>query len=367
MEEFNRDEGKTSKRSPLKDMAVIVFTAAVIFALLSGFGGLIPVERENRAKDKAFEIYSESDFLLDTFCTVSIYGDESEAESAEEILSETMERLRRLDDLLNPSTEGSDTWRINHRTENTVEISETTGRMLESIRELEREAGGDFNVAIEPLSSLWNFDERSSAPSEEEINEALSHVHFEGWNVEKKDSSNEYIFVTDKDDLKVDPGAFAKGFIADELKAFLKEKKLSSALINLGGNVLCLGSLPDGEAFKIGLKKPEKGSDENIEILSVNDRSVVTAGIYERSFEEDGVLYHHILDTETGYPVQNDLAAVSIVGDSSLCCDFLSTTLFIKGEEEGRTFLCEFNEQRGLTGDEAYEAYFIKKDGSLER
>ena len=353
------------KRSRAKDLVLLIIIALFIFAAVRGVGGLKDSDdNENAAGGSAgYSVLSDNAFMLDTFCTVNIYASKEDEEVCKKALEVCMDRLSELDNLLNPSKEDSDIWRINHREGDAVTINETTARLLECIREPEMEAGGDFNIAVEPLSSLWNFDERKTVPEESEIEEALSHVYFGGWNVEKE--GDESIFVTEHDDLRIDVGAFAKGFIADELKKVLSDNGVSSAVINLGGNVLCVGKRPDGTNFRIGLKEPEKSSSKYLAELSVDDSSVVTAGIYERYFEENGVHYHHILDTKTGYPVQNELSAVSIVGKESVMCDFLSTTLFIKGEEEGTSFLNEFNKKRGLSGDDAYKAYFIKKDGSL--
>ncbi len=356
---------KKIKRSRGRDALMLLLIAVLVFAGATNLFGIFSGGEDQEGGKADYVVSSETAFFLDTFCSISIYGEGGTKD--DEILSEAVELLEEYDDLFNPSKEDSDISRINSRTEKRVRIDETTARLFESIEEPEREAGGDFNLAIDPVSSLWDFRENKEVPEASDIEEALSHVHFGGWSIEEKETGfgREYFFVSEYEDLRVDVGAFAKGFIADELKTFMESEGVGSAIINLGGNVNCIGKKPDGTEFEIGLRKPERGSSEDIAVLSVKDRSVVTAGIYERSFEEAGVIYHHILEPETGYPVQNELAAVSIVGDESVLCDFLSTTLLIKGEEEGLRFLREFNRKRGLMGEEAYLAFFIKKDGSL--
>ena len=135
--------------------------------------------------------------------------------------------------------------------------------------------------------------------------------------------------------MQLDPGAVAKGYIADRLKEYLVEHGVQSALINLGGNVLAIGGKEDGGAFNVGIRDPFGGVADYAAVAAVTDKSVVTSGNYERFFEEDGVRYHHILDARTGYPSDRGVAGVTVITDSSLAGDILSTVLFLTGPEEG--------------------------------
>ena len=137
----------------------------------------------------------------------------------------------------------------------------------------------------------------------------------------------------------IDLGGIAKGYIADQMKDFLNKKGISEGLINLGGNVLTVGPKHDGSSYHIGLQKPFGEAGEVITDLSVSDASVVTSGTYQRYFEKDGVLYHHILDTKTGRPIDNGLSAVTIVCPSSVDGDALSTYVFTLGLEEGLRYV----------------------------
>ena len=295
---------------------------------------------------------SSDDFLLDTFCTISIYegGDEAALESAREL-------LRYYDRLFSPQGEGSDIARINERTEDCVIIAQDTAELFMSIESVYESAGGDLEVAIEPLTSLWNVKERTVPPDEREIEEASSKVFHGGWHIEGPENGV-YYFCAEEKELKVDVGAFAKGFIADRLKQQLVADGVSSGIINLGGNVLCIGSQPSGEPFVIGIRKPGDEPDSISFKIEIDDGSVVTAGIYERYFEYGGRIYHHIIDPNTGYPVENELSSVTVTGDCSAICDALATTLLIKGMEEGSGYLSSFNERYGMD----YRAYFIDKE-----
>lgn len=302
-------------------------------------------------------------FSLDTVCTLTAYEG-----GGREALEEAGRELERYDRLFDPYEEGSDIYRINHREEESVRISRETGDLLQFGRDLGELSGGDLDITVGNLTALWDIRHRTEAPEPEAVAEALALCDPDGYEI--LEEGEEAVFRTEDPELRIDPGAIAKGYVADRLKELLQSHGVSSGIINLGGNVLCIGSLPDGEAFRIGLRDPREGSEEELEVLQVRDSSVVTAGIYERYFEADGIHYHHILSKTDGYPVQNDLAAVSVVGPDSAVCDALATTLFIKGAEEGSTWLSDLNEAVGVGAvagvSGSYEAYFIGKDGKIK-
>ena len=142
--------------------------------------------------------------------------------------------------------------------------------------------------------------------------------------------------------MEIDLGGIAKGYIADRLKEYLLSEGVTSAIINLGGNTLCIGSKPTNEAFQIAIKKPFSDQNEVLEIASITDQSLVTSGIYERGFEENGIWYHHILDPTDGYPNDTDLISASIQSDLSVDGDALSTICMSLGSEKAQEFLLNY-------------------------
>ena len=145
--------------------------------------------------------------------------------------------------------------------------------------------------------------------------------------------------------------------IADRLKDKLISEGVHSAVINLGGNVLLLGSKPDGSPFRVGIRDPGNPSGNKVTTaVTVSDMSVVTSGVYERCFEEGGVRYHHILDPRTGYPAESNVTSVTVVADSGTISDALSTACFILGySDESLALLKEYNA----------EAIFINSNGQV--
>lgn len=295
--------------------------------------------------EKNTEPLRRSEFLLNTFVTITLYD-----KGEEELLEEAVELCREYERELSKTVEGSEIYRINHREKGLreMEVSEDAARMIEKGLEFSRLSGGAFDLTIEPLSSLWNFSgEMNVLPEPEAIREAVGRVDYHQIEVE----GNRVYFYEDW--VHVEPGAVAKGYIADKLKEFLVSRGVKRGLIDLGGNILCIGERADNTPFKIGLQKPYFDRKETVAVLDIRDQSVVTSGVYERCFELDGVSYHHLLDPKTGYPYDNGLLSVTIVSDFSVDGDGLSTACFSLGLEKGMELV---NSLEGVY------AYFITED-----
>ena len=220
-------------------------------------------------------------------------------------------------------------------------------------------SGGAYDLTIEPLSTLWNFTGGThEVPPAQAVAEAAARVDYRLIRLE----GNTLTFLSP--DVTLDLGSIAKGYIADRVKEYLVSRGVASAIINLGGNVLCVGQRPDNEPFRIGLQKPFEDRNELIARLRIRDQSVVSSGVYERCFTVDGTNYHHLLNPDTGYPYDNGLIAVTIVSPHSVDGDALSTACFSMGLEKGMALLQSMEGIYGyfITGD--YEIHY--SDGAKE-
>lgn len=198
--------------------------------------------------------------------------------------------------------------------------------------------GGKFDITLLPVS-LWDFNgENPRVPDEAELKEALKYVDYTLVKVEGNS-------VTVPKGVQIDLGAIAKGYIADKMAEYLKKEGVSSAILDLGGNIYALGD-KRGENWKIGIRSPFDPG-EQIGYTEVKDKTVVTSGVYERCFKKDGKLYHHILNTENGMPVDNGVASVTIIAQSSADADALSTLCFALGKDKGLEVL---NNTEGVCG-----------------
>ena len=309
---------------------------------------------------------SISSIKLNTAVQITIYDSQDKA-----LLNDCLALCDKYELIFSRTNEKSELYKLNHRkdvsdgdfgtdgqttpypvngTADTWHISEDLAALLSEGLDITRESDGAFDIAIAPLTSLWDFTaEDPEVPDDAAIQKALPLCSSDGVTIDGED------ITPPSDDIQFDVGAIAKGYIADRLKDFLMKKGVKSAIINLGGNVLCIGSKPDGTPFKIGIQKPFADRNETEAVMDITGKSVVSSGIYERCFKQDGKLYHHILNPQTGYPYDNGLISVTIISDQSVDGDALSTTCFALGLEDG----LKFAEKKGV------QAVFITEDYEL--
>ena len=270
------------------------------------------------------EPISKTAIYFDTVISIKLYDSQDT-----DILEQCFAYCDEFEQLISRTIETSEISQINHSKGNPVTVSDTTIELLKKGIQYSELTHGAFDITIAPLSELWDFKNNpGEVPAEEYIQDCLSHVSYENILIE-----GNTVTLLDSD-MAIDLGGIAKGYMADQLKDYLLSEGVESALIDLGGNILAVGNKPDNSNFTIGIKKPFKDS-EMISTESINDISVVTSGCYERYFEVDDVIYHHILNTETGYPCDNGLYGVTIFSNKSVDGDALSTSCFALGLEEG--------------------------------
>ena len=312
------------------------------------------------------EPISISSIKLNTAVQITIYDSQDKA-----LLDDCLALCDKYELIFSRTNEKSELYKLNHRkdtsdkdtntdrqttpypvsgTADTWHISEDLAALLSEGLDITRESDGAFDIAIAPLTSLWDFTaEDPKTPDDADIQNVLPLCSSDGVTINGQD------ITLPSDDIQFDVGAIAKGYIADRLKDFLVKKGVNSAIINLGGNVLCIGSKPDGTPFKVGIQKPFADRNETEAVMDITGKSVVSSGIYERCFKQDGKLYHHILNPKTGYPYDNGLISVTIISDQSVDGDALSTTCFALGLEGG----LKFAEKKGV------QAVFITEDYEL--
>lgn len=188
-------------------------------------------------------------------------------------------------------------------------------------------APSNLNIAIGPLVQTWRIGfPDANLPSPELISQQLALTNPQNIRINQ---SNQTVFLT-RSGMSLDLGALAKGYIADNIMAYLIEDGVEFALINLGGNVLVHGPNPKSpdKTFRIGIQEPGARRGKQLGLIKVNNHSVVTSGIYERQFTAKGKQYHHILDRQTGYPIETDMLSLTVMAPSSLDCEIWTTRLF---------------------------------------
>lgn len=294
--------------------------------------------------------------LLHTVCTIQIYDS-----TDYNILNECFAVIDKYEKLFSRTLESAEVYAINQTSASSTNPQTvfTVSDELKDILEFSLEYGalseGALDISIAPLSSLWNFtdlEHKTNPPENDAVVAARDLVDYRDISL----NGNTLTFA--KPGMQLEFGAVAKGYIADRVKDFLLSKGVTSALINLGGNILLVGEKPDGSAFNVGIQKPFEDRDAVVVAISeLKDCSMVSSGIYERYFyDETGNFYHHILNAETGYPCNTDLLQVTIISKDSATGDALSTACFALGLEKGMALIDSL--------PDVY-AVFITSDGKL--
>ena len=302
---------------------------------------------------KQTKIITDTRFMLDTFITVTIYDTDDD-----KLIDDVMDICQQYEDIFSMHKSTSELYKINHRDagDNIWNISDDLSIVISKGLEYSAISDGRFDITIGEVSSLWHFDgSDDSLPSQDDIDDALESV---GYRYVKLDGN---IITFLRDDTKIDLGAVAKGYIADKMKEYLISKGVQNAIINLGGNVLCIGD----RIFTIGIQEPYADRSSIIGKIQVSDESVVTAGIYERYFIVDGKRYHHILNPKTGYPYNSDILAVTIVCEKSLDADILATTAFTMGVEDGSKLIESMEDIYGYFVMDDHEMIYTDNAQSL--
>lgn len=251
---------------------------------------------------------------------------------------------------LSKTVPGSDVWNMNHADGTAVTVSRDALAVLEIAAALYSASGGAFNIAVEPVIELWRFNcGEAEIPDAEKIERALRHTDF--GQIKISDGT-----VTIPVGMGIDLGGIAKGYIADQVADYLRDRGVGDAILNFGGNIVTIGNRPDGASWIVGLQNPSgvRGKDYWAAV-PCSDGSVVTSGIYERGFEVNGVRYNHFIDPRTGWPVQNGLISVTAVSQKSILADGLSTAMFILGKDRGMILAQQFGAK----------AAFLFKDGTV--
>jgi len=287
-----------------------------------------------------------TDTLFDTMVRIQILDP-----AGKDILDGCKELCRKYDVLFSKTDENSDIYKINTAGGAAIEVSEDTITLIKKGLYYCDLSNGLFDITIGSVSNIWDFKaETPAVPAPDVIAAAASHVNYKDVIIE-----GNTVRLADPG-AAIDVGAIAKGYIADRIKEYLEKNGVKHAIIDLGGNILALGTKTDGSKYNIGIQKPFDETGTPITSVKIADQTVVTTGIYQRYFEIDGKRYHHILDSATGQPCENNLYSVTIITDSSLTGDALSTVCYLMGYERGMKLVNQLDN---------VDAVFITNDNKL--
>ena len=327
---------------------------------------------------------SASFFAFDTYMSISVRAGESKGSKSdnglvsEAQLREVVEEVRRLEMIFSVTDPEAEVYKIDHREADEVGISDEVAELIVFSREIYERSEGALDVTAYPLVKAWGFTTgKYRVPDKSELEELLKTVGMDWVMLRETSDSSMNSVMPDKDiseigakgknissscsitlqpGTELDFGAVAKGYLSKVIVGMLEGMGVEHALLDLGGNIVTIGSKPDGSNWKVGIKDPF-GNKDMIGYVSVSGQSVITSGGYERYFTgEDGNIYWHIIDPKTGYPARTGIVSATIIGDDPLLCDALSTALFVMGAERARDYYDTYG---------GFEYVLVMDDGSI--
>ena len=348
---FQNEERKTMR----KKLLFSLITLGISFMVLTGCtNSAKKTTTESSASTKILkDPYSDEQFLLGTYVRIRVYDEGKEA-----ALKPAFDRVKELGDKITINQKGSEIDEVNEQAGiKPVKVSDDVYTLVKRAYEYSQYSQGGFDMAIGAITQLWRigFDD-ARKPSQEEIDQALKLVDYH--KIELNDQEKT-VYLKEKG-MIIDLGAIAKGYITDEVVKVLKKQGVTTAIVDLGGNVYVLGHSPRGENqdWTVGIQDPNMARGSVLGSIKERNKTLVTSGIYERYLEVDGKKYHHLFDPKTGYPFDNDIASVTIITDKSIDGDGLSTAVFSMGVKKG----LEYVESELNNGT---EAIFVTKDDKV--
>jgi len=274
--------------------------------------------------------------LLDTVITISSY---------EDIPDEVFELIHELELKLSIHHVNSEISAINRMSGvESIIVSPVTYDLISKAIEISKCSNGAFNPAMGALSNLWKIGtENARKPADSEIGTALELIDFN--DIELREGNSVFLR---KSGMAIDLGAIAKGYICDAVANYLVNQGIERVVLDFGGDVYLIGQKNNVSDWIVGVQSPIIGEDSYIFTLSASNISVVTSGNYERFFEQDGEIFHHILDPNTGYPVDNNLVSVTIISENTTEADAIATACFVLGVDDGLKLIAQLPGIEGI-------------------
>lgn len=286
--------------------------------------------------------YTKDMFTMDTVANISVYG--NNAETAGHEIEEELDRLNQLLDRMNDQ---GDIQPLNNGEEK--EVSPETAEIVQKGIEYTKDTDGAFDITIASVMDVWGFyGYNTHVPTDKQLSAAMDKINIDNVIVNGND-------IRVADGTKIDLGGIAKGYASDKIREIAAKNGITSALVNLGGNVVAIGQKNNKKDWRIGIKNPDETTSYALTV-DVNDKCVITSGGYERNFTDSGKVYHHIIDSSTGYPAENDIKSVSVITSDGARGDALSTALFVMGTEKASAY---------LSAHKDIDVIIIKQDNSV--
>lgn len=297
-------------------------------------------------KYSSVEPIAKTEYMLGTICTITVYDGKKDT-----AIDKAFNRIKEIENKMSVNKSGTELDKVaDSAGKNFVKVSDDTFYVLKKGKYYSEKSSGAFDITIGPLVKLWGIGtDHAKLPSRQEIDEKKVLVNYKELILDERNHK----VMLERQGMSLDLGGIAKGYSADEAARILKEEGIKHAIINLGGNVVVINNNINGKPWNIGIQNPFEDNGKEMGVIKVTDKTVVTSGIYERYLEKNGKKYHHILNPFTGYPMDNNLASVTLVTDVSIDADAMTKNIFYLGVDKGINYVKTI---KGL------DAIFVTKD-----
>jgi len=313
-------------------------------------------------KNRQAEAFERGFYSLGTLCSIKIfpnlraqehYGNLLEVDM-EKILDEAEALVYSFDDQFSVFKEESEISAINKNSGvQPINVKGDTYFLIKKAMEYCDLSDGRMDITVGPLSKVWRKSQKEERlTKQDELTAVKELVNFKRIKLEESKTA----VLLETKGMELDLGCVAKGYCADLIRDFLKEKNIERAVINLGGNIVVMGEQATNKGWRIGIQHPEQPRGSFIGYVDIQDSSMVTSGDYERYFEKNGKRYHHILDPRTASPLDNEIVSVTVISKSSLDGDGFTTGVFMLGVSQGMELINKLN---------GIEAIIITKDREI--
>lgn len=301
--------------------------------------------------ETAADAQTRTVYAMDTVMNLTAYGADEETLNAAETLLHELDTA-----VLSRTAEGSALARLNADGAGEYDAEDALCAAVKTALSVSEATFGAFDPTLARVMDAWGFTgEAYRVPERGELAALRAQTGADKVTLHETETG---CAVALADGVQLDLGGIAKGYAADLLRAQLREAGVDSAALDLGGDVCVLGTKPDGSAWRIAVKDPADG-EGYLGVLTATDVCIVTSGVYERYFEENGVRYHHIIDPATFCPAESGLVSVTVVCENGAWADALSTACFVLGAEDALSL----RETLAAQGTAAFELLFVTEDG----
>ncbi len=295
--------------------------------------------------DKSFYAFGTMNFIR--------IDSEMDYTHTESVLNQVVNICNELDDRFSVFKLESDITKINRSAgKRAVKVHPTTIELIQKSLYYSEISSGAFDITIGSAMNMWGFgSDKQQRPTEKQVKAVKKLVNYKSIRINESKGS---VLLLEKGQ-KIDLGGVVKGYACDRIKQYLEYKNIKSGILNFGGSVMTIGEKNSESPWRVGVQNPLKERGESIGVVLLKDEAMVTSGINERYFEEQGIRYHHLLDTKTLFPVKTGVLSVTVTNGPGLILDIMATTLFVMGVEKG----IPLAEQVGV------EALFLLEDGKM--